>query len=425
MSNISLLTTLAAAAASGVEGWISVASNPYGNQDTAKGVAVDSSGNIIAVSTSVTPSGKIMTAKYNADGDILWSRAIFPNNSESVAWDVAVDSSDNIIVVGQGRISTGDNIGFIAKYNSSGVFQWDKKFESDVSGNNCFIYGVTTDGSDNIYICGDGRNGLRGLLVKYNSSGTVQWKVATTSPTSLWYTAVAVNSSGEVFACGITDNTRAVLSKYNSSGVHQWTVRQTKGTKNTDFFDIALDSSGNIILAGSVDTAGSDPVVTKYNSSGVLQWSSYISDIAEASFFRSVAVNSDDEIFLCGQARQSSDNQFLAAKCSSAGSFEWTNTINDTTSVNAYGFGAAIHEDGSFIACGGYSSLVAKLFADGSGAGTYGNIVYASESYTTGSTPDVASASLSVSSSSFSGTSTDVTSGEAAITLTQTLAELS
>ena len=415
----------AAAGVGGVGGWVSVASTSS-YDDTAKGVAVDSSGNIIAVSTSTTPSQKIMIAKYDADGDILWSRVIQPNNAGSQSQDVAVDSSDNIIVVGWGVLPSPstDNIGFIAKYNSSGVFQWDKKFEPDVSSTNCFIYGVTTDGSDNIYMCGDGKNGGRGLLVKYNSSGTVQWKVATTSPTILDYTAVAVNSSGEVFACGIADN-RGILSKYNSSGVHQWTVRQTKGTRTTKFWDIAFDSSGNIILAGEIDYPSNRPVVTKYNSSGVLQWSSYISNISEDSFFRAVAVNSDDEIFLCGQARQSSDNQLLAAKCSSAGSFEWTNTINDTTSVNAYGFGAAIHEDGSFIACGGYSSLVAKLFADGSGAGTYGNIVYASESYTTDSAPDVASAAFSVTSSSFSGTSTDVTSGEAAITLTQTLAELS
>mgnify|MGYP003624334490 FL=1 len=415
----------AAAGVGGVGGWISVASTSS-YSDTAKGVAVDSSGNIIAVSTSTTPSQKIMIAKYDADGDILWSRVIQPNNAGSQSQDVAVDSSDNIIVVGWGVLPSPstDNIGFIAKYNSSGVFQWDKKFEPDVSSTNCFIYGVTTDGSDNIYMCGDGKNGGRGLLVKYNSSGTVQWKVATTSPTILDYTAVAVNSSGEVFACGIADN-RGILSKYNSSGVHQWTVRQTKGTRTTKFWDIAFDSSGNIILAGEIDYPSNRPVVTKYNSSGVLQWSSYISNISEDSFFRAVAVNSDDEIFLCGQARQSSDNQLLAAKCSSAGSFEWTNTINDTTSVSAYGFGAAIHEDGSFIACGGNSSLVAKLFSDGSGAGTYGNISYVSESYTTGAAPDVASAAFSVTSSSFSGTSTDVTSGEAAITLTQTLAELS
>ena len=415
---------LGAAGVGGVGGWISVASTSS-YDDTAKGVAVDSSGNIIAVSTSTTPSQKIMIAKYDADGDILWSRVIQPYSDASQAWDIAVDSSDNIIVVGQGRSTPySDSVGFIAKYNSSGTFQWDKQFKPDLTRRNCFIYGVTTDGSDNIYICGDGRNGERGLLVKYNSSGTVQWKVSTTSPAILDYTAVAVNSSGEVFACGIADN-RGILSKYNSSGVHQWTVRQTKGTRQTKFWDIAFDSSGNIILAGQIDYPSDRPVVTKYNSSGVLQWSSYISDIAETAFFRAVAVNSDDEIFLCGQARQSSDNQILAAKCSSAGSFEWTNTINDTTSVNAYGFGAAIHEDGSFIACGGYSSLVAKLFADGSGARTYGNISYVSESYTTGAAPDVASAAFYVASSSFSGTSTDVTSGEAAITLTQTLAELS
>ena len=63
--------------------------------------------------------------KLNSSGAEQWQRTL-DGASTQIAYDVDVDSSDNVYIGGYTTIS-GYGYFLLAKYNSSGTLQWNKK----------------------------------------------------------------------------------------------------------------------------------------------------------------------------------------------------------------------------------------------------------------------------------------------------------
>ena len=162
----------------------------------------------------------------------------------------AEDSSGNYIGVGRDHgpktsysdcsALEGNQGAWIAKLNSSGAIQWQKHFIYD-SGYRNYFDAVGLDSSDNIYAAGAlgyhtgaNQSNRYSFLVKYNSSGSVQW--VRRFPTGKGADRVAVNpdNADEVFTFhtayitfsyggnNYTNVQCAVLIKFNSSGSMQW-----------------------------------------------------------------------------------------------------------------------------------------------------------------------------------------------------------
>jgi hypothetical protein len=152
-------------------------------------LTLDSSENVIISAYNVDD---ILIIKYNSSGTLQWQRKFgkvkVGTYDNEFAPSVAVDSSDNIYIVGY---SITESIGFfgettylfdgvIAKYNSSGVIQWQKKVTS-ASGSYVQFYGITIDLNNNLYITGGctvdiGAYRYPVYVAKLNSSGVVQWQ---------------------------------------------------------------------------------------------------------------------------------------------------------------------------------------------------------------------------------------------------------
>ena len=140
--------------------------------------------------------------------------------------------------------------------------------------------------------------------------------------------AVAVDSSGNVYAAGIQDGTGnynsrdPVLVKYDSSGTTQWAKTVTAGNFDAEFYAVAVDSSGNVYAAGSQGGTGNynygsgniagvcssfsssiygNPVLVKYNSFGTSQWAKTITAGNYMAGFRAVAVDSGGNIYALGE----------------------------------------------------------------------------------------------------------------------------
>ena len=205
-----------------------------------------------------------------------------------------------------------------------------------------FGYGVTATG---VF------NGYNVLLVKYNSSGTAQWRQTSTaqpgqavsagSSGSQFY-SVAVDSSDNVYAAGRTSGasgpvdfgngvtvigsdtfSSAVLVKYGSSGAAQWAQAVTGGLSESIFSSVAVDSSGNVYTAGEIEGTGTyvfgknvtttgkaisegmgsmafNAVLAKYDSSGVAQWAHTVTAGSIGSRFSSVTVDSAGDVYAAG-----------------------------------------------------------------------------------------------------------------------------
>lgn len=135
---------------------------PLGGQGNDKGfgLAVDSVGNIyvtgeffqdIDFDTTQTVDnlfsvgeGDIFVAKWNAQGQWLWSRQIGGSAHES-SYGIAVDAQDNVYITGQAGTEV-----LIAKWDTSGRLLWEKRFH----GNGGPSSGLSIAADEAVYLTG-------------------------------------------------------------------------------------------------------------------------------------------------------------------------------------------------------------------------------------------------------------------------------
>jgi gliding motility-associated-like protein len=206
----------------------------------------------------------------------LWSRGA--HASTELVNDVAVDRTTNdVYVVGSfnanlsavypGTTLTalyGGSDAFLIKYNSSGTVQWYHRMGSGGSDN---AVSVSVDNSGNVYVAG-----------KTNT---------TTGNSANFYhdPAQASPNTYDVTCAGADD---IFIAKYNSSGVIQWAI--TAGGTGADVAQgIKADANGVYITGsyvGTVNFKSTDPTVinrttvsgssevfvAKYSVNGVVQW---------------------------------------------------------------------------------------------------------------------------------------------------------
>jgi hypothetical protein len=242
------------------------------------GIAVADSGNIYITGRAGT-AGHV--TKIDSSGTIQWTRALTFSGGTITGRAIAIDSSENVYIVGSGRhSSTIYNAGLIAKYNSSGVIQWQRALYR--TNDSCQLRSVTIDTSGNVIVSGEGANGVGSniawTVAKYNTNGGLLWQKQGQQG-GAGVTTLVCDSSGNVYAGGYTDgNTgggiRATLFKFDSSGTNQWYKQFNfggNGPGNARTRGVSIDSSGNICIGGTASingTPGPRAFIQKYNSSG-------------------------------------------------------------------------------------------------------------------------------------------------------------
>lgn len=346
--------------------------------------AIDSAGNVVFAGlhrVGGTDDDAIVT-KYDSEGTLLWSKYIgYPTTDEWSYW-VTVDSSDNIIFTGMTwSVGQGTNDMFVVKLNSSGTLQWVRALGGTSTEKG---YCVTTDASNNIYIVGDtgsvGQGSNDCLLVKFNSSGTVQWQKILGDGTAQYFKRIVVDASGNIYCSGEHSGSGndLILVKYNSSGTLQW-YKRFDGMTDGDYHlmtGIDVDSSGNIYCSGQSRSAtGSKPYrqfLIKCNSSGTVQWARLMEN-TESIFDAGAVIDSSGDIVLTASVSVSGIYKVLISKYNSSGTLLYQKTIGNGNGLTSSGT-AADSLGNIFVAgtinggyAGGGGGMVMKLPSDGSG----------------------------------------------------------
>ena len=310
-------------------------------------------------------SNDCLVAKYNSSGTLQWQkfygRDYYEWGSGGGSWwyysednfqHCASLTDGRFAAVGQTANNGGSGVGSINNnvmltvWNSNGTVSWTKWISVAGSQNNnssnvgtTGIRGIAVDGNNNVYVVLFGSGGSSGdHLIKFNSSGTVQWKKTWTSNIG-FVGSIAVTKSGDIFIgarSGSYGSYVPGIMKLNSSGTVQWTKTYTGASIGNDslFIDqeenvwlrsgsdstaVCVDSNGNVVRAVSVDT----------NSSG--------------GYFRGFTVNEGYMTVLSTSrkiGRNQSNNremnlglfQFEVSGANN-GSFTHTNTDNTTNTV--------------------------------------------------------------------------------------------
>jgi hypothetical protein len=249
---------------SGTPAAASQSDNPYN-------MGIDSSANIYFSMYSSNSSGGTdgIIAKYNSSGALQWQRSITnPSISASaqgmIPWGLTVDSSGNSYIGGYYRVTSGGNNILVLKYDSSGNLSWQRNVASGLNNDN--NRGMSIDSSGNSYISAyyvNASGGLSGWVAKYNSSGTLQWQRILTSANSAATqfdvpNQTATDSSGNVYVALWSRNSSVGnyggLVKYNSSGTLQWqrtfTDSNAAASQGTALNGVYVDNDGNVNASG-------------------------------------------------------------------------------------------------------------------------------------------------------------------------------
>lgn len=232
-----------------------------------------------------------------SNNSIAWSRELQSGSSDLQNYQVTSDSSGNVYYCGTAVYSDGRR-GHLVKYNSSGVLQWQKSFGGTFS-NNQEYYSVTVDSSLNVYVGGYiTDSGQKPFLVKYNSSGTLQWVRALNSAGNA-YASLKTDSNGDVYGMSIDFSSTFYLTKYSSSGVYQWTYSTQAFSSNLG--EISINSNNEVFLTATQNSFSTfaSGILFKFNSSGIQAFGRRFTAPGANQLW---AVDSDNSsIYLAGQ----------------------------------------------------------------------------------------------------------------------------
>lgn len=341
-----------------------------GYDNYAGGITTDSSGNFYVVGNPVDLSGNayIIIAKYNSTGVLQWQRSL--TQFYGYGRGVAVDSSGNVYVTGWYNDNTYNYI-ITAKYNSSGSLQWQRRVRQNGGANG---YGIVVDSSNNIVVVGKANDGTNDyvITIKYDSTGALQWKRKLQQNDSNGY-AIGTDTSNNIYVTGYCNNgtnNYIIIAKYDSTGAIQW-QRNLKHTSNAIGYGIAADSSSNSYVIGQAyDGTRNYAIIAKYNSSGTIQWQRKLYESGATG--NAICVDSSSNCYVTGNATDSGGNGYMfVAKYNSSGTIQWQRKLQSSANA-ANGKGISVDASGNVYAVGqatfdnvNNTIVTAKLKADG------------------------------------------------------------
>jgi len=164
--------------------WVAVYNGGNGS-DIAYAVAVDGSGNVYVTGFSVGPGScnfvcnDYATIKYDASGQQQWvARYNGPANDDDHARAIAVDASGNVYVTGASIGTTWPDYDYATiKYDASGNQLWVARYNGPANGFDS-ASAIAVDPSGNVYVTGASEGSGTGFdyaTIKYDASGNQLW----------------------------------------------------------------------------------------------------------------------------------------------------------------------------------------------------------------------------------------------------------
>lgn len=230
-------------------------------------------------------AGTNTITKIDTNGNAIWQKNITLSGVTNFYVTGICVSAGYLYVQ---LVNVTNNQTIIAKLDSSGAIQQQFKINTFTNGP------VFVDTSGNIYssvaISGGG-----GGIIKLNSSGVIQWQRAYNSSYADCQ-SINVDSSGNVYASGLyASGTYSIVVKYDSSGTLQW-ARRVSATNGLN--SLIFDSLGYLYVSQSRGTW-----FAKINTSdGSINWQRNWSYTGGSNFSNSwLNVNENDEIIVNGR----------------------------------------------------------------------------------------------------------------------------
>jgi hypothetical protein len=284
----------------------------------------------------------LISGTLSAQLPLAWGKRYnAPPDQSDEGRSIAVDNAGYSYVTGTSMNNAGNFDITTVKYSPSGSQVWVKIFDRGLGDNDRGAQ-LVLDANANVYVVGTSRgNGTSDdiVTIKYDSAGTQIWAsyFNGTANGSEEGRAIDVNSTGDVFVCGVTPDAGfindGVTIKYNSSGAQQWAQTYNGTVSGSDeFLDLIIDGSSNVYVTGNTETTGVNfnILTIKYNSAGTQQWlMTYDGTAASGDYGKSITLDNNNNVIVAGQSFATNQwMDILTIKYSNAGSQLWTARYN-------------------------------------------------------------------------------------------------
>jgi Beta-propeller repeat/Viral BACON domain len=236
----------------------------------------------------------------------------------------------------------------------------------------------------------------------------VTWNTFHGSSEDEWVGSIAVDGNGNTYITGASEATwgspvngfagieDAYVAKIDRNGQLVWNTFLGSASDYDFGYGIAVDSNGNVYIAGESYATWSTPVnnhaggddafVAKLNSNGVLQWHTFMGSPNNDTSF-SIVVDNSGNLYISGIStdqwgapvnNHAGDDDAFAAKLNNSGVLQWNTFMG--CPCNDTGFDIAIANNGDLYIVGGsesqwgtpvnnhagfYDAFVTKLDNDG------------------------------------------------------------
>jgi len=221
----------------------------------------------------------MLTVKYDAAGNELW-RAAFNGTGfgSDCPVSLALTANGDVVVLGTTTNAFGNTDFLTVRYSASGGERW-RAIASGSANRNDDARALAIDSSGNILVTGESRNaeGAFGkpeiLTVKYDADGVESWRrVATTAFFDEFQArAIALGAGNSIHVAGqvtISGVLSAFIVRYDAAGTETW--RTTLAGLRAE--QMAVDASGNTIVAGPNAIVISEVLIHKIDALGAPVW---------------------------------------------------------------------------------------------------------------------------------------------------------
>jgi hypothetical protein len=327
-----------------------------------RSVAIDAQGNVVMVGrfTGTIDFGggplnsmatDIFVAKWDTDGNHMWSKRFGVTNSNNFAEDVAFDPAGNVIFIGNfsrainfggpGMVSMGGQDAFLAKLDPAGNHLWSQHLAGRLYQ---FGHCVAVDGNGSIFAGGTYQQeiyigtgmllsgGEDMFLARFDADGAVLDRRSYGDQSAQPFTSMAVDAAGNLFATGsfigwinfdgvvfnsAPNDTDSYVVSFDSTLARRWGVH-IGGTREQYVRAIAIDPAGNAGIIGSfkgpIDLGGTthtgvgqrDVFLARLDANGAFTWAQTYGDYGD-DIARGLAIDAEGNLLLTGVFRGTLD----------------------------------------------------------------------------------------------------------------------